>query len=306
MPQADDHGPAGVMGDHTHHKGTFMVSYEYMNMISEGLQSGTSGLSNAEFFANTSYTTAPQRMDMEMHMLGFMKAPSETLTLMLMLPYKQNRMRSVMANDSEMNMRTEGLGDVQLTALLSLGSKQKEDHTDYSHVNLGLSIPTGEIDEESNNMTAGYAMQLGSGTYDLIGEYVRKYDYDMASIGFQSSGTLRLGKNSEDYKLGHKYHITTWASTSWSRRLSSSIRLQYKYEGQVDGSHADITMMTNPTLDPANTGGQSITLGLGSNYLLGKSKDSARLSIEYIYPLRQHFNGIQTQQTGTWLATIQI
>ena len=36
--RASSHAPIGVMGDHTHHKGEFMVSYRYMSMFMKDLR----------------------------------------------------------------------------------------------------------------------------------------------------------------------------------------------------------------------------------------------------------------------------
>jgi len=33
----DGHGPISIMGDHTHSKGEWMISYRFMNMTSDGL-----------------------------------------------------------------------------------------------------------------------------------------------------------------------------------------------------------------------------------------------------------------------------
>ena len=38
--RADDHAPIGVMGDHMHKKGEWMLSYRYMRMNMEGNQIG--------------------------------------------------------------------------------------------------------------------------------------------------------------------------------------------------------------------------------------------------------------------------
>lgn len=38
----DDHAPLGVMGDHVHNAGEFMVSYRFSRMSMEGNRDGTS------------------------------------------------------------------------------------------------------------------------------------------------------------------------------------------------------------------------------------------------------------------------
>lgn len=45
---ADDHAPIGVMGDHMHKKGEWMLGYRYMHMEMDGLRDGTSNVSTTE------------------------------------------------------------------------------------------------------------------------------------------------------------------------------------------------------------------------------------------------------------------
>ena len=100
---ADSHAPIGVMGDHMHDAGEWMVSYRYMNMEMEGNRNGTdrvspeaivSGSANP-FAPPANLRVVPTEMTMEMHMLGAMYAPSDDVTLMAMLPYLENDMRHV-------------------------------------------------------------------------------------------------------------------------------------------------------------------------------------------------------------------
>ena len=53
---ADDHAPIGVMGDHAHKKGEFMISARVMHMEMSGNQIGTDDVS-----PDTIVTTVPNR-----------------------------------------------------------------------------------------------------------------------------------------------------------------------------------------------------------------------------------------------------
>ena len=91
LSRPDAHAPISIMGDHTHRKGEWMLSYRFMYMDMEGMRSGDSRVSASKVFANN-YTVTPERMTMEMHMFGVMYAPSDRITLMLMAPYKRIEM----------------------------------------------------------------------------------------------------------------------------------------------------------------------------------------------------------------------
>ena len=86
--------PIGVMGDHMHKEGEWMFSYRLMYMNMEDARSGTDNLSAQDVF-DMGYSMSPAEMQMEMHMLGTMYAPSDDVTLMLMANYVRKDMEMV-------------------------------------------------------------------------------------------------------------------------------------------------------------------------------------------------------------------
>lgn len=87
----DGHAAISIMGDHTHKKNEWMVSYRFMYMDMAGLRMGDSSISSTEAFANN-YTVEPTEMPMTMHMLGVMYAPTDKLTLSAMTHYREAEM----------------------------------------------------------------------------------------------------------------------------------------------------------------------------------------------------------------------
>ena len=73
----DGNAPIGVMADHYHHKGGAMISYRYMNMNMNGNLKGTYDISDASIYQY--YMSAPQDMNMQMHMLGAMYTPANKI-----------------------------------------------------------------------------------------------------------------------------------------------------------------------------------------------------------------------------------
>ena len=107
--RADGHAPIGVMGEHVHKKGGWMLSYRYMHMDMGGSRVGTKDISPL-----TTVTTVPNRfagqgtppqpgllrivslwMTMDMHMFGAMYAPTNDLTVMAMANYTEKEMRHI-------------------------------------------------------------------------------------------------------------------------------------------------------------------------------------------------------------------
>ena len=108
-----------VLGTHTHQKGEWMIGYSFMHMDMGGYRDGTSGLAFDDVLAD--YRFAAPSMTMDMHMLHFMYAPTDRITLMLMAPYNNNSMEHVeRATGDVFTAKAKGLGDVGFSALFIL------------------------------------------------------------------------------------------------------------------------------------------------------------------------------------------
>ena len=80
---APEHAPIGVMGDHMHENGEWMLSYRYMHMAMGGNRIGTNSITTAE--THQQFMVSPLDMDMGMHMLGAMYGLTDKLTVMAMV-----------------------------------------------------------------------------------------------------------------------------------------------------------------------------------------------------------------------------
>ncbi len=305
--RADSHGPIGVMGEHMHKEGEWMFSYRYMLMEMDGNLDGTSNVSTDEILEE--YMVAPENMTMEMHMLGAMYAPSDDLTLMLMVPLINNEMdhtmqmmggMGMMPMRSEFTTETDGVGDVKVGGLYRLN--QTDDSTLI--LNMTLSLPTGSIDEKDvtgmsmgNEVHLPYSMQLGSGTYDLKPGLTYTNSQPTFSWGAQTIATLRLDENDNDYSLGDRIMATAWYARPFADTFSWSVRGVYEYWGDVDGEDSKLNpMMKNmvPTADPDLRGGQRVDLAAGVNWIIPGSATN-RLALELIKPVYQDLNGPQME-----------
>ena len=81
----DGHAPIGVMADHTHEAGEFMLSYRYMRMYMQGSRDGTDAVASVDVLDD--FMVTPLEMPMNMHMAGLMFAPSDAVTLMGMVNF---------------------------------------------------------------------------------------------------------------------------------------------------------------------------------------------------------------------------
>lgn len=328
VTRADQHAPIGVMGDHYHHKGEWMLSYRFMSMAMDGNLSGSSGIG-----PDTIVTTVPNRfagmpmqpptlrvvpleMTMNMHMFGAMYAPSDRVTLMLMSSYRDLDMKHVTYMGpsgttvlGNFTTRSSGLGDTSLTGLLSLLDR------DYAriHAIVGLSFPTGDTDETDVVLTPmntqptlrlPYPMQLGSGSYDpIIGASYAGFGR-VWSWGAQWRSTYRLFDNDHDYQLGDEHRLTAWASYLWSDPVSTSLRLEHYRRQNVAGIDPDIVAPVQ-TADPRRQKTSRTDLAFGVNVALRDRWAGYRLAFEYSVPVQQHVAGPQLEVDSQFVLGLQ-
>ncbi|XOV93923.1 MAG: transporter [Bacteroidota bacterium] len=307
----DGHAPIGVMGDHTHNKGEWMASYRFMQMRMSGLINGTEGITQAE--AHNDYMMLPDNMIMRMHMVGAMYAISNRLTVMSMIPFTQKEM--------EMHMRTAPDGTNFGTTSQSIGDlsvssafKFLDANGQRAHLNFGLSIPTGSIDEKavtpmSDPMEAQlpYPMQIGSGSYELMPGMTYLSELQKFSFGSQIKSRLRLNKNDHDFKFGNVLNFTGWTAYKINEWVSSSVRLSYNKQGAIKGQDPIyMNPMMSPALETQNSGGQRVDTGLGINtYFSQGLLKGWRLGLEYLIPVYQNTNGLQMKNNHTAIFGIQ-
>ena len=323
ISRPDSHAPIGVMGDHIHKKGEWMLSYRYMHMQMKDNADGTDDLD-----PETIVTTIPNRfsgmpmqpptlrvvpteMTMGMHMIGLMYAPTDKLTLMAMTSFVQKEMSHITFQGGmgtsqlgTFTTETNGLGDTRISALVGLLAKDNH----RLHINAGFSIPTGSITREDEILTPletrprvrlPYPMQLGSGTLDLLPGITYYSRFNDLGWGAQLLGTVRLGENAEEYRLGNLIQFTGWGSYQLARWISSGLRFTYKEQGKIEGIDPEIVAPVQ-TADPDFQGGTHLDGSISVN-LIGQSGfiQNHRLAFEYGIPLIQELNGPQMKTKST-------
>ncbi|MEM1196298.1 MAG: transporter [Pseudomonadota bacterium] len=320
-----DHAPIGVMGDHRHAKGEWMVSYRFMHMDMEGVQIGTDSVTPEEVVTSVPNTffglpgqpptlrIVPTSMRMDMHMAGVMYGLSDAVTLMVMGNYITKEMDHITFQGGmgttqlgTFRTRTADLGDTKIAALIGL--------TDTVHFNAGLSIPTGTITEEDDILTpmggnptvrTPYPMQIGSGTFDLEPGFTYRDQNASLGWGAQLKGVIRLGNNDESYSFGDKAMATVWAAAALTPGVSVSGRVQAETLGRIDGMDPLIVGPVQ-TANPDFQGGDTVTAFVGMNFAAtGGALKGWRLGVEGGLPVVQDLNGPQMPTDWSFTAGIQ-
>lgn len=317
------HAPIGVMGDHMHKAGEFMVSYRYMAMAMSGNRQGEHNLSSDNIATSVTnpfgmmpptVRVVPQEMNTAMHMLGLMYAPTDDFTLMVMLNYLDKEMtlttyQGMMGTSRLGNFNTEssGLADTKVGLLYRL----HDDQTHHFHLNINWQIPTGDIEKTASVLTPmntritmriPYAMQLGTGSNLIeIGSTYNGYA-NKSSWGAQVLYSTALEANDENYKVGDKTLLTAWYAQQLAENYSGSLRLSYSNTNNIDGKDENINAPVT-TANPKNYGGDFIDIAIGLNTVLANKH---RIAFEYQIPLKQDVNGVQMEMDNMFTLGYQL
>ena len=272
-----------------------MLSYRYMEMKMDGNRTGTERVSTPL----PGFMVSPLSMDMKMHMLGGMVAPTEKLTLSLMIPLLSISMdHRINMNNKEFTTESDGVGDITIAGVYLLSDSKNSNFL----FNLGLSVPTGSIDEKDTlpvsmgvPVQLPYPMQTGSGTYDITPGLTYSHVYPLWSWGAQGLYTWRLGDNDNGYTLGNKLNASLWVAKTLGHDVSLSARLNALDWENIDGADNTLAAMpTVPTKNPELRGGSRVDALIGINYIV-RSLNDIRFAFEIGAPVYQDLNGPQLE-----------
>lgn len=299
--------PNHVMGDHTHKKGMWMLSYNYGRMDMEGIRNGTSSMTHRDVLSTPNVNSGPANLrviptDMatNMHMFGLMGGLTNNITATFMAPYLNKKMDHSVYNMMGTNqigtsrVETSGFGDIQAGVIMPIKKSEKHNLNGL----LSLSLPTGSIDEEdvmlmpsgmTSTMRTAYGMQLGTGTYDILPGLTYGYHDGDWSYGAAYKGRVHLGENDEDYTRGDWHELTGWAGYRINQNFGLTAIIKGKTESKIDGQDSNIGGASSGA-NPAFYGGDKIHLGLNGTWRFHKKNT---LKAEFNAPVYQDLNGPQ-------------
>ena len=270
-----------------------MVGYQVMFDRMDGNLVGTRRISDAKILER--FMATPTDMTMQMHMGMVMYAPTDKLTLMVMVPYIRKSMNHITRDGMQFTELTSGLGDIELRGLYSLYARKDLRHRFL--LNAGVGLPTGSINKKMGDMRLEYPMQLGSGTVSLIPGFTYLGQAKPWGWGAEFIPTVRIGRNRNGYRLGNHYQPSVWGARQLTPWLSLSARANGDIRRNIRGADAALDIMDEPTKDPTLQGGKrlDITLGMSIHPTEGFLKDS-QFFVHFNKPIFQSLDGPQLQR----------
>ncbi|MCG6957731.1 MAG: transporter [Gemmatimonadetes bacterium] len=291
----DGQAPLGVLDGQLLNAGEFRISYRFTQMDYRGMWLDNDSIPVDQLV--DSYAVVPLKLFAKTHEVGVGYAPRSDLTFTARLSYSQrDREQLTSASGLYSVSSAKGLGDLQVNALYSVFNQGAV----RAHIQVGALVPTGRFDVTgatpvSTDAALPYDMRPGGGTWALISSLTMLAENEAGSVGAQARGTFHAGTNSSSYSPGNAYDFTAWAAYRLNDYFSVSGRARYmRWDGMKGADPA-----LDPTLDPGNDAysiqGRRLDIPVGLNIYLpqGIHLGGNRLSVEYVYPVSQHYRGPQ-------------
>ncbi len=320
------HAPIGVSGDHYHKAGENMFSIRYSNMQMKENSLHDKSISDQEIitsqvnpFASMSGAPAylsvvPEKMEMQMMMIGGMYAFSDDLTYMGMLMFMKNKMTSKTYKGA---MDRAYLGSFQ-TSLDDLSNfsfsvlyRLAEINNNRWHLELGIDKSIGKNNNQDlmltpmntyMKMTMPYSMQMDESTRLIFG-LTNSRNLDSLVFGSQIKKYTVI--EDKDWAFGDKLEISSWLQKAYDNSLSYSVRVLFTKEQNLTGSSSKIRSPVQ-SANPWNYGGSTLELGLGANKIFNFfEKEHIRFGIEYLFSLNNNKNGLQMKNDNKFIIGFQ-
>ncbi len=327
------HIPAGVTGAFMVPAGEGMINYTPSFMRMSGNYIGSSQVSAAtiasSIFSGQTMTktmmmkspmgmmmpmtmtmpvmlrVVPSSMETQMHMFNGMYGLTDALNLMFMGNYTQKSMSmttfagmtgvGVLGQSSG---STEGVSDAMVGAIYRI----YQDSTNHLQFGLSLALPIGNQQATIQmlspmgmymNMRAPYAMQIGTGTVDLVPTLAYTGVMGPWSWGLMYRGRFALNYNNEGWQYGASNEITGWGGYSVIPGVTLTARALGATQDHIHGQDISITGLSQNT-DPLYYGGKHIDL-FGGIEVAGASLGLGMtvFGVEAGGPVFQELNGPQ-------------
>ncbi len=283
------HHHSGLMGEHAHFKGEWMISFTSTNTYGQRNLSGTNSVPISQIF-DQGYVMASRSMFMQMNMLEVMYAVTDRLMLMGMVDFMIHLMDHGHAPGFGENHshNTVGFSDTVLGTYYRLFDSSAH----LTHLELGFTIPTGRFD-----FLEGYNMQLGSGTVDLVAGINHALRTDNFIYGFNAGGRFHFYENSRNYRRGNEYSASIYSRYLLTDTISPILRFEYNLWENITGRDPLLDPEVDPARNPLFQGGQRVDIGVGLLLSLNSNRfQSLNLIFETMLPVYQNLDGPQLSQ----------
>ena len=279
-----------------------------------GLRRGTSNRSTKDTLGQ--YMMTQRKMDMYMSNVSVGYAFSDRFFAGIMGMYMEKDMEMIRRGGRRSSMNSQGAGDTMLMTKTLLYADDYLIPTSQVSLLLGVSIPTGSIDQDDKGQILPYSMQLGSGTFDPFIGILYEGSSSPFWWGANASYLARAYENYKSYNLGDEYRLDLYGMYQLRHNLVGELQIKGKYVGDLEGEAQEIEqdgdghMNGNPNMafmsnlyDPDNYGGSTVDLTTGVQWQPFRNHI---LNAQFSVPLFQNLHGTQMERDFTASVTYYI
>ncbi len=296
----DSHAPSGVDADHVHSKGGIMIGYKYNLSNGVGTYNHNNRFTSEEIYSYYQRDIISQTFNI--HSLEMMYGVHKNLTLYTKVSLLNKKtIYDVLLNGNN-NLISQGFGDIDFQALYSLFSKKNM----KLHSNVGLVVPSGNVNKKNKINIMPYSMQTGSGYFSVIMGFTYLFQLKKISGGLQPLYLVGLGDNSAGYSYGNELNINYWLAVKITNFLSFSIRQNYINKESISGEDSRLNRTLMILNNSNNSGEILLNTSLGLNLSMNKGLlRNSRVSFEYSFPSHMSYNGLQVGSFNHFILNLQ-
>ena len=306
--------PLNIPGAGTPEPHEFRVKMNFSWGKMVGLRRGTSNRSTKDTLGQ--YMMTQRKMDMYMSNVSVGYAFSDRFFAGIMGMYMEKDMEMIRRGGRRSSMNSQGAGDTMLMTKTLLYADDYLIPTSQVSLLLGVSIPTGSIDQDDTGQILPYSMQLGSGTFDPFIGVLYEGSSSPFWWGANASYLARAYENYKSYNLGDEYRLDLYSMYQVRHNLVGELQIKGKYVGDLEGEAQEIEqdgdghMNGNPNMafmsnlyDPDNYGGSTVDLTTGVQWQPFRNHI---LNAQFSVPLFQNLHGTQMERDFTASVTYYI
>jgi hypothetical protein len=172
-----------------------------------------------------------------------------------------------------------------------------------SHLQMGLVIPTGSVDEtgdfpasgelgEATGVQLPYNMQIGTGAWALVPGVTAQVMNEVGSVGGQVRAVFALADNDRGWRPGTRVDANLWAGYRFNDFVSASAGVRMSAMNAIQGVDPDLETLRDPGDLALSFAGERVDLPLGVNLRMTEGPLAGhRLSIESVWTVHEEFDG---------------
>ncbi|HHL40687.1 MAG TPA: transporter [Deltaproteobacteria bacterium] len=322
--------PLNILGGGVPETNEFRFKVGPMFMRMDGLRDGTDRLDADDLLGmpvmmgmpTGRYMAVPTGMDMTMVNMaaGFSFTDDFFGGIMFMwrrndMDMEFNSMMKSMTGKDGFTMESEGMADTMVMAKYRLHADDPLVPTSQVSLLLGLSLPTGSINELNRTHPVAtrraellpYSMQLGSGTFDPKVGILYQGSSSPLWWGANLIYTARFYDNSRDWRLGDELTLDLYAMYQLRYDLVAQLQLGGRSWGGIRGEMDSVASgasgratqgdptspYATPLYDPDNYGGNKVSVTAGLQW---QPFPLQIVEIDFGVPVYQDLNGPQMEE----------